>query len=294
MADMPDVSRRAFLSGLVGALGLGLVACGSNAMRPANFADQPERVDGRITDDESVLLVGSEIAFPPYEWLTEKESEFTAPVKGGGYVDGLDVALAKLIAAELGKGLLFVNMTFSALIDALNLGKVDIVLSGMGDSPERAKVVAFSKSYYDSVFGLLVRRDGTFANAKEISDFKGASILGQKNSPLDDMIEQIPEARHLDPVDHVPEMIDALVARTCDAVTIPVETVNVYLAPHPELALVVPQNPRLDPGFTGTCAALRKDDTAMLEVVNGVIESLSKEELQRLYEEAEKRQANEA
>ena len=258
------LSRRAFLGGVAYLGGLSLVGCGQSAPQN-NSAQSGSSSKPEATKDDSVLLVGSEIAFPPYEWLTDTETEFTAPVQGGGYVDGLDVTLAKLIAKELGKDLLFVNMSFSGLIDALNLGKVDIVLSGMGDSPERAKVVAFSYSYYDSVYGLMVKKGNPYENAKETTDFSGAGVLGQKNSPLE--------------------------AGKCDAVTVPVETAGTYMNMYPDLVLITPQNPRLDPGFTGTCAALRKDDTETLDVVNRVIESLSKEDLQRLYDEAEARQA---
>lgn len=284
------LSRRAFLGGVAYLGGLGLVGCGQSAPQN-NSAQSGSSSKPEATKDDSVLLVGSEIAFPPYEWLTDTETEFTAPVQGGGYVDGLDVTLAKLIAKELGKDLLFVNMSFSGLIDALNLGKVDIVLSGMGDSPERAKVVAFSYSYYDSVYGLMVKKGNPYENAKETTDFSGAGVLGQKNSPLDEMIDQIPGVNHLEPVEHVPDMFEALEAGKCDAVTVPVETAGTYMNMYPDLVLITPQNPRLDPGFTGTCAALRKDDTETLDVVNRVIESLSKEDLQRLYDEAEARQA---
>ncbi len=287
--ESDGMSRRAFVGGMVTLAGMGLVACGSSSGN--NAGKNSASSQNKSAKSEDVLLVGSEIAFPPYEWLTDTETEYTAPVDGGGYVDGLDVTLAKLIAKELDKDLLFVNMSFSGLIDALNMGKVDIVLSGLGDSPERAKVVNFSYSYYDSVYGLMVKKDGPYKNAQEITDFNGAAVLGQKNSPLDDMIDQIPGVNHVAPVEHVPDMFEALDKGECDAVTVPVEIANTYMNMYPDLLLVVPQNPRLDPGFTGTCAALRKDDEATLEVVNRVIQSLSKEELQQFYEEAEARQA---
>lgn len=279
------------MGGVAAVAGMGLAACGSAVPKgeAPSAASQGAAAD-EATANGDVLRIGSEIAFPPYEWRTDTQTEFTVPVDGGGFADGFDVTLAKLIGEAMGKEPLFVDMSFGSLIDALNIGEVDLVLSAMGDSAERARVVAFSHSYYDSVYGLMVKADGPLANAKEIKDFADAAVLGQKSSPLDYMIDEIPNVVHLEPVEHVAEMFERLEAGECDAVTVAVETAGTYMNAYPDLVLVVPESPRLDPGFTGTCAALRKDDEATLAVVNEVIDSLSKDELQRLYEEAESRQ----
>lgn len=286
-----EMPRRTFL-GAAALASLGLAACSSSsqAAGDGNAVQDLSAVQSAADNGDSTLRVGSEISFPPYEWLTDTQTEFTAPVDGGGYADGFDVTLAKRIAEALDKDLLFVNMPFGDLVDALNIGTVDILLSGLADTEDRAQVVAFSHSYFDSVYGLMVKADGPFAAAKELADFSGAAVLGQKNSPLDTIIDQIPDANHLVPAEHVPDMLKSLEADTCDAVTVAVETAETYITMYPDLMLIVPENPRFDPGFSGTCVALRKDDVATLEVVNQVIDGLGKDELQLLYEEAEARQ----
>ena len=53
---------------------------------------------------EGAFRVGMECNYAPYNWTQAEPSEFTVPIEGGGgYADGYDVQIAKLIAEGLGK-----------------------------------------------------------------------------------------------------------------------------------------------------------------------------------------------
>ena len=297
------LSRRQFVKGTALAsflAGLGLVGCNSAPAPDAGSAEgsagsaEGSAAEGSAAEGSAAaggqLLIGSEIAFAPYEWLESEESEYTLPVEGGGFCDGYDVQWAKLIAEALGKEPVFVNMSFGGLIEALNNGRVDMIISGMGDTEERRKSVAFSEPYKRDGYGLIVLADGPYGNATELADFAGASVLGQKSSPLDFCIDQIPDVVHLDPVEHVPEMLSRLAEGTCDAITCALENTPGYLETYPEFKVINPQNPALDPGFTGSCVAVRLDDTETLAVVNEVIAGVSESENQAMWDAAESRQ----
>ena len=54
--------------------------------------------------DGSVLRVGMEAAYAPYNWQVSEESEYTIPIENvsGAYADGYDVQIAKRIADAFG------------------------------------------------------------------------------------------------------------------------------------------------------------------------------------------------
>lgn len=70
---------------------------------------------------------------------------------------GLDVEMAKLIAAKLGAKVELVPVTSANRIPYLQTKKADLVISTLGKNPEREKVIDFSKAYapfFQGVFGL--------------------------------------------------------------------------------------------------------------------------------------------
>lgn len=69
-------------------------------------------------------------------------------VEGDGNITGLDPELARRIAAELGMQIAFFDMKFSALINALESGKADVIIANMVRTEERARKVDFSESYF--------------------------------------------------------------------------------------------------------------------------------------------------
>jgi len=94
-------------------------------------------------------------------------------------ISGHDGELARRIGVKLGRPIEFVNMKFSALIPALQSGKVDLIVSGMSATEERAKSVNFTQSYFDSSERLIVNK------AVEKKDAKGNNALKLKT--VDDL-----------------------------------------------------------------------------------------------------------
>ena len=78
--------------------------------------------------------------------------------KAGAGLDGLDIKIAKDIAAELGVKAVFDRSagTFDAVIDMVAEGKADIAMSELTITLERARKVRFSKPYFIHKCALLV------------------------------------------------------------------------------------------------------------------------------------------
>lgn len=83
----------------------------------------------------STLVVGTNAEFPPFCYIENKT------------IVGFDIDVAKEVAKRLGKTVQIKDMPFDALIPALTLGQVDFVAAGMSYTDERAKRVAFTRSY---------------------------------------------------------------------------------------------------------------------------------------------------
>ena len=73
-----------------------------------------------------------------------------------GQLEGYDVDVARLVARDLGVKLELVPVSSVNRIPYLQTGKVDLVISSLGVTPDRAKAIAFSNAYapfFSGVFG---------------------------------------------------------------------------------------------------------------------------------------------
>lgn len=81
------------------------------------------------------LYVGTNAEFAPYEYLEN------------GKMVGFDIELMDAIGEELGYEIVWSNMSFDGLLPALQMKKIDAVIAGMSQTPERQKAVTFSMPY---------------------------------------------------------------------------------------------------------------------------------------------------
>ena len=161
--------------------------------------------------------VGMECGYAPFNWAQVEQTEGSVPIDGNqGYADGYDVQIAKKIAEGLGRELVIVKIEWDGLIPALNSGMIDAVISGMSPTEERKLSVLFTDNYYNSDLVIVVRKDGAYANATQLSDFSGARITGQQNTFHYTVIDQIEGVQKMTAMESFPSMIVALNAGVID------------------------------------------------------------------------------
>jgi len=104
------------------------------------------------------LRVGMDMSYPPFEMRDPQ-----------GQPAGVSVDLARMIGEKLGRPVEFQNLPFEGLIPSLKTGRVDMILSSMTATPERAVAVDFSDPYLKTGLCLLVGKDSGITSAADLN-----------------------------------------------------------------------------------------------------------------------------
>lgn len=291
-----QMSRRSFLrvSG-VAAMGAGAVAltgCGPSTETTDSSSTSSSSSSTSNFGSDGKMRVGMEVAYPPYNFQVSQSSDNTIPVEGesNAYADGYDIVFAKKIADAFSLQPVAVKMEFSGLVEALTNGTIDIICGGMTATDERRQSIDFSDPYWDGHYGLLVKKDSKYANATSLSDFKGAAVLGQRDTLLDDVIDEIDGVNHLTPVDSVPAQLSAVNQGTCDAITFDVENKKGLLAANPNLVeVVINGSDILFKEDAPINAGIAKGQDDVLAKINEVIDGVSQDERQQYWDDVQTR-----
>ena len=255
---------------------LSLCACGA---KPA------DNTPADAAPEAKVLRIGMECAYAPNNWQESAASDTNLPIENvdGAYAEGYDVQIAKRICEQVGAEPAIVMLSWDGLIEALNQGQIDMIIAGMADTAERRQAINFSDPYHVTEYGIMVNSGSPYEGAKTINGFAGASVLGQKDTQLDTVIDQMAGVEHLTPVSSVPNMISRLQEGTCDALVINVENSPSYLAANPDFVVIrFEQGNGFDLGFVGACVGIRLSDTDLLADVNtalGTIDQATRDDL---------------
>ena len=166
---------------------------------------------------DEYLRIGMEAAYAPFNWTQDDDSNGAVKIDGTNqYANGYDVQIAKQVAKALGKKPLVVKTSWNGLIPALTSGKLDMIVAGMSPTAGRKKEIAFSNSYYTSEPVVLVNKDGAYANAKTLKDFKGAKITSQQGVYLYNLISQLTGAKQETAMGDFAQMRQALESGVID------------------------------------------------------------------------------
>ena len=93
---------------------------------------------GTVDESKEQLVFATNASFAPFEFTV------------GNKVAGIDIEIASLIAAKLGKELVVVETDFDAIPTSVGKNGIDCAIAGMTVNETRAKLVSFSNSYYSA------------------------------------------------------------------------------------------------------------------------------------------------
>jgi polar amino acid transport system substrate-binding protein len=243
---------------LVGALALSLAACGSSSATSTKKADAKSGL--AALKAKGTLTVGMMAATPPYEYHL---------VQGGkDQIVGSDIQLLDKVAKELGVKYEIKDMDFDGLLVALQGKKIDMIISAMSPTPERAKNADFSDVYYRGRNVMLVRKEDV-NKYKTAKDFANARLTTIKTSVQEGIIEkELPNAQ-----------LKLLGKSTEEAIDLANNKVDGALVDIPTAILLTRNNPTItlskvyfeDPSAGAAIAMPKGTDPEVMKAVNKVI-----------------------
>lgn len=243
--------------------------------------------------DESkkdTFTVGMECNYAPFNWQVTDETETSVSLGGAGNADGYDVMIAQKIADKLGKELVIKKLSWDGLQPALQSGTIDAIIAGMTATPERENGIDFTSSYYESEMVMIVRKGDECEKYKSIQEFTKKTIVGQKNTSYDEIIEQIKGVKHMTPKASYPEMVVALQQKEADGITAELPVAEGIIKSNPNLTYVSFAEGK---GFdidTSVSIGLKDGikDEQFFKDVQAALDSISKDERKQMMETARK------
>ena len=146
---------------LIGAMVLGLVACG-NAAGSKTF--------GSTDASAKKIIMCTNAEFPPYEY------------KDGAEFKGIDIEIIDAVGKKLGYKVEIMDIAFDAEIPAVMSGKADFAMSGMTVTEDRLENVDFTHTYQTAVQAVVVPANSSIAS---IDDMYGKKIGVQQGTTGD-------------------------------------------------------------------------------------------------------------
>lgn len=252
--------KKIIATAVLGIMTMGLAGCGSsNDKNSASKTDLLEKIQ-----KNGKLVVGMSADYAPYEFHYIDEN-------GKDVIGGFDVDIANEIANKIGVNLVIQEMDFDALVSALPAGKVDLVISGMNPTEERAKVVDFSEVYYNSKHGILVRVEDA-DKYQTFSDLEGAKVGVQLGSTQEKIAKtEIPNV-NLQQLSNINNLILELKAGKVDAIVMEKPVAEMAVKSNPELAV---GKPIYEEQTGGNAVGIAKNNPQLLAKVNEVITELN-------------------
>ena len=125
------------------------------------------------------LRIGSETVYPPFEFLDSNS---------GKYV-GFDMDLIDEVAKRAGFEPQILSMGLDGLIPALMSGSIDVAVSALTITPERAAKVDFTEPYYESGLSIMVRKDDL--SIKGVKDLENKVLCAEIGSSVSVFMSKI-------------------------------------------------------------------------------------------------------
>lgn len=177
---------------------------------------------------------------------------------------GYDVDVATQLAAKLGVPARFSDVSADARISMLMSKQLDVVVANVSITPQRSRVVDFSKPYNVAGLRVIVQKS---AGIKTLADLKGKRVVVGRGTTADAFLKQAsPQAVFVYTDNFAPDGVLMLKQKRADAGIEDASLLD-YLASKNEQLQVLPGMY----GNTPIGIAVAKGDPELLKFVNGFV-----------------------
>ena len=192
--------------------------------------------------------------FPPYEYVENQK------------IDGIDPEIIKRISENLGYSLEIQDMSFDAIIAAVQSGKADIAASGITVTEERKKQIDFTIPYVVANQVIIVDKNSPVRSAAQLKNCR----IGVQHGTTGDLYvsQNIKEPERFT---HGPLAVAALLAKKIDAVVVDSEPAEVYISQQKSLHILKEPLTSEEYAF-----AINKKNRELLKKFNAELEKMKK------------------
>lgn len=177
--------------------------------------------------DRGVLRVGVKQDLPNFGYRDPESNRYT----------GMEVEIAKKVAAELGVDIEFTPVTAQTRGALLDNGQLDMVIATFTITEERKELYNFTTPYYTDAVGFLVRKDSNIQSSWEALD--GLTIGVTQGSIQWGLLEEIAAEKGIElnfrELGSNSEVVVALAAHRVDAFSIDQSILSAFLGKTNEL-----------------------------------------------------------
>ena len=223
---------------------------------------------GCNSSKKETLKVATSPDFAPMEFVDSSK-------KGQESYVGFDITLAKYIAEGLGKELELVPMSFDACQAAVEVGSVDMSLSGLSWTAKRAENYNMSDYYYagdnetEQTIVTTKANEGKFTSA---ADFSGKKIAAQTASlQLDLCKEQLPADCEIVEVGDLTTAFLQLQNGDFDGIAVAVGQAKVFISNNAETTALSGFDFEVDPKSVGNVVLMPKGADELTAKVNEIL-----------------------
>jgi len=103
-----------------------------------------------------VMVVGTSAAYAPFEY------------REAGKLVGFDIDMGEEIARRMGVKINWVEIDFKGIIAGLRSNRVDLLITAMTKTPERAQQIEFSEPYYNAGVGAAKKKGSPIAKPADL------------------------------------------------------------------------------------------------------------------------------
>lgn len=204
--------------------------------------------------NEGMMLVGSDIAFEPFEFMVD------------GQPEGFDIDLMNEIASRIGVEVEYQNTPFDTIFTQLSGGAFDAIISAITITPERDETIDFSDPYFAANQGLAVPEGSDITG---VADFTSDTVVGVQaaTTGADYALENFSDVS----VQEFPTSVDAfnaLASGQVDAVFIDLPVVGEQVAAG---NAVLAEEVNTDELYG---IGVQEGNTALLTAINGALEEI--------------------
>lgn len=261
-----------------------LFGCGSTSSAETKDVASEAVAATDTSSEGNVLRVGMECAYAPFNWTQDTDStpdgSVASPIYDSNYYAyGYDVAVAQMLAEQMGMELEVHKVEWSSIGISMDSGDYDCIIAGMGRTAEREMAYSFTEPYYYRDNCIVVKKGGAYENVTGLSDLAGTGCklttqLGTGWIPLLDQVEGAVTGSNFETTT---ECFMAISNGVADVCIVDLPTAQSALLTNTDLKIITLADGDTftgDEEMVNVCIATRKDDTALRDKIQGAMDAI--------------------